>query len=124
MAPSSAARERAPCGSGAAEDLRLDGLVLGIRDELRLEHLARLVESLDRLTRRAAQPGRGGISHDLNATRPRPQLLDLAESALLAPGLILRLADAIDRLRQIRAQSRVDEGPVRGLRTDHVARAL
>src|SRR5579863_1182291 len=81
------------------DDLGLDGLVLRVGDELLIEQLLRLAQPPHRIAlgghrpRRRSNPG----AH-LDAPRARPQLLELADAALLAPGLVLGLTDAVDRL--------------------------
>ena len=95
------ATHRPARGSGSRrDDLRLDCLVLRIRDQPGIEHLLGILETPDRV---GSAPGRTpwqrGTRAHLDAARARAQLLELADPALLAPGLILRLADPIHRLR-------------------------
>src|SRR6185312_5414944 len=54
--------------------------------------------------RRAGAECARSARSELNAAGARPQLLELADAALLAPGLILRLTDAVYRLCLRRAQ--------------------
>src|SRR5579863_4104298 len=87
-------------------DLRLDRLVLGIGDEPRVEQPLGLLKPPHRIIARRRGARRERRSrHDLDAPRARPQLLELAHPPLLAPGLILRLTDAIHRLRLGLAQA-------------------
>src|SRR4029077_2450409 len=86
------------------DDLGLDRLVLRIGDQARIEQLLRLLQPAHciALTRSAECGGRGG---HLDAARARPQLLQLAHTALLAPCLVLALTDAIQGLPLAAAQS-------------------
>src|SRR5690242_2749231 len=79
------------------DDLGLDGLVLGVRDELRIQQLLGLLQAAQRVVVAGETGGRLRGAH-LDAARARAQLLQLAHAALLAPGLILALADAVHRL--------------------------
>ncbi len=65
---------------------------------LRIEHLLGILQPPDRIGCPAGPHGRGRTRADLDATRARAQLLELADAAFFAPGLILRLADPIHRL--------------------------
>src|SRR5205823_3842645 len=89
--------ERLRAARGVASrrhDLRLDRLVLRIGDELRVEQLLRFAQTAHRITL-GARRRRSCRREYLDSPRSRPQLLELAHPALLAPGLILGLADAV-----------------------------
>src|SRR5689334_3298532 len=84
-----------PDGSGR-DDPGLDGLVLGVGDQAGVQHLFGFLQPPDRLRlwgSRAADSSRG----HLKSSGAGPQFFQLANPALLAPGLILRLADAVNR---------------------------
>src|SRR5215469_4156054 len=78
-------------GSGR-DDLGLDRLVFRVGDEPRVEQPLRLLQPPHRIIARRCRGAPERRSHDLDAARARPQLLELAYPALLAPGLVLRLA--------------------------------
>src|SRR5262245_2854913 len=112
-----------PCRtiSRCAQDLGLDRLVLGVRNELRGQHLARLLEALHHVAPGASDPARRAGAGDLHATGAGAQLLDLADAPLLSPRLILGLADAIHALRLGGVETRVDEDAITGLRAGQIA---
>src|SRR5213082_922431 len=123
--------ERLRAARGVASrrhDLRLDRLVLRIGDELRVEQLLRFAQTAHRITlgarRRRSCRRRSCRREYLDSPRSRPQLLELAHPALLAPGLILGLADAVHGLSLLLEQSleldalrplRAERGEIGGL---------
>src|SRR6202030_9289 len=85
-------------------DLRLDGLVFRVGDEPGVQQLLGLLQAPPRIA--VARPAHGRRSgRPLDPAGSRPQFLELADPALLAPRLVLGLADAVHRLRLLPAQS-------------------
>src|SRR5690348_7395414 len=88
--------------SSQRKNLRLDRFVLGVGNQLGLEHLLGLLQAANGLRLPTRTCGRRHAAHgsgaDLDASGARAQLLQLANTPLFAPGLILRLTDAIHGL--------------------------
>src|SRR5215467_3244887 len=102
-------------GSGR-DDLCLDRLVLGVGNEPGVEQPLRLLKPPHRIiARRGGGSSQRRSGHDLDAARTGAQLLELAHPPLLAPGLVLRLADSVHRLRLVLAQA-LELDPLRALR--------
>src|SRR5579863_524342 len=87
------------------DDLGLDRLILRVRDETGIQQPLCLLQSAHRIVPGPRGALETGARSHLNSARARAQLLELAHAALLTPGLVLRLADAIHRLRLSLAQS-------------------
>src|SRR5246127_3130367 len=107
------------CARGVAlrrHDLRLDRLVLRIGDELGIEQLLGFAQPPHRITLGARRRCTGCGEH-LKSARASAQLLELAHPALLAPCLILGLADAVHGPRLLLAQS-LELDTLRALRAE------
>src|SRR5512146_145241 len=102
-----ASRRRMNRALQRVHDFGLEALVLRVRDEPLLEHGLRTFQPNRGVgvgRRRARHRGRCGGT-DLNAARLGPQFFQFANATLLAPRLVLRLADPIHAFRLILAQS-------------------
>ena len=97
-------------------DLCLDRLILGIGNEPVVQHFLGFLQPTHRigLTCRAGRRIAATTGADLNAAGTRSQFLQLTHAALLAPRLILRLANAIHRLRLVFTQA-LELDPLRAL---------
>src|SRR6185503_2001798 len=87
-------------------DARLDRLELGVGDQAVVEHLPCLAETLGGIAPRGHEVGRGAGERaaDVDTSRLGAQLVEVAHAALLAPRLLLRLAERVDLLRLLLAQ--------------------
>src|SRR5579883_3104298 len=97
--------------SEPGDQLRLDRLVFGVGDEALVDHVLGALQTRRHVVEAAhgARGGQGAPQHraaaDLHAARARAHLLEVADAALLAPGLIVGLADAVHLLGLRRTQA-------------------
>src|SRR5882672_2743513 len=101
-----------PVSLQAGDDLGLDRLELGVADEFGVVHFARLPQAPSRFRFRARGVCAGVAAltaAELHAAGFCAQFLELPDTALLAPHLVVLLANSIHGLRLIFAQAR--EGP-------------